>query len=136
MCFRYLKIGFNAAAGILFFLAFSSSALLADDAQKLDSEYEFNNYRAACHGIQGRGDGATASALKQSSTDLTRLAKQNNGVVPYDRVFAQIHGKEIAVVHGREMPLWGERYNLEVHDQALVRARILELVTYVKRLQE
>ena len=136
MCFRYLQIGFNAAAGILFSLAFSSSAVLADDAQKFDGKYEFSTYCAACHGLQGRGDGPTASALKQSPTDLTQLAKRNNGVFPYDRVFAQIHGKEIAVVHGREMPLWGERYNLEVHDQALVRARILELVTYVKSLQE
>ena len=77
-----------------------------------------------------------ASALKTAPTNLAQLSKQNDGVFPYDRVFAQVQGREVAVVHGREMPLWGERYNLEVHDQAIVRARILELVTYIKTIQE
>lgn len=117
-------------------LMLATTAGLADDAQKFDGKYEFQNYCATCHGLDGKGDGPMASVLTTSPTDLTRLTKTNNGAFPFDRVFSQIEGREVAVAHGREMPLWGERYSLEVHDDAVVRARILELVTYVKSLQE
>ena len=125
-----------AATALFAGLAMSSTAGLADDAQKFHGEYEFKTFCASCHGLEGKGDGPMASALKTPPTDVTRLTDENDGVFPYDRVFAQIQGREVAVVHGREMPLWGERYNLEVHDQAIVRARVLELVTYIKSIQK
>ncbi len=125
-----------AATALFAGLTISSTAGLADDAQKFHGEYEFKTFCATCHGLEGKGDGPMASALKTPPTDVTRLAEENNGVFPYDRVFAQIRGREVAVAHGRDMPLWGERYNLEVHDQAIVRARILELVTYIKSMQK
>jgi len=116
-------------------LAISSTASVADEVEKFEGEYEFTTYCATCHGLDGKGGGPVAEVLKTPPSNLTSLAKENNGVFPYERVFAMIEGREVAVVHGREMPLWGERYSSEVK-KPIVRARILELVTYIKDIQQ
>ena len=41
------------------------------------------------------------------------LAKSNNGVFPKDAVYEAIDGSKTIPAHGtREMPIWGERFNL------------------------
>lgn len=115
-------------------LAFSRSAS-ADDAQKFQGAYEFANSCATCHGAEGKGDGPMASMLKVAPTDLTNLSKNNGGVFPYESTFAMIEGRITADAHGRDMPVWGERYRLE-NSEPIVRARVLELVTYIKGLQQ
>src|ERR1700674_202975 len=37
----------------------------------------FLNYCASCHGVDGKGNGPAAAALKPAPTDLTTLAKAN-----------------------------------------------------------
>ena len=115
-------------------LAFSRSAR-ADDAQKFPGAYEFATSCATCHGVEGKGDGPMASMLKVAPTNLTTLSANNGGVFPYESTFAMIQGSVTADAHGRDMPVWGERYRLE-NPEPIVRARILELVFYIKGLQQ
>ena len=108
-------------------------------------EYDVNC--AVCHGAQGKGDGPYAGLgdTKQTVADLTLLARRNNGVFPFARVYEFIDGTQVAKAHGtREMPIWGADYRVKGAEYYLdvpfdpeiyVRARILALTEYVYRLQ-
>jgi len=73
---------------------------------------QYQSSCAACHGADAKGDGPVSKELKTRPADLTVLAKNNNGVFPYDRVFQMIDGRNSTVAsHGtREMPIWGYRF--------------------------
>jgi mono/diheme cytochrome c family protein len=108
---------------------------------------------AACHGLDGKGDGPVASKLVKPPTDLTSLAKQNGGVFPAESVHEIIDGRTRLFEHGsQEMPIWGYRFvPPNFHDQkyeddfilarpespeAIVHARIQAVLEYLKRIQQ
>jgi hypothetical protein len=84
--------------------------------------------------------------LKTKPPSLTRLAKESQGVFPFQRVYRVIDGNEQISGHGtQDMPVWGDRYAADIiHDYGefgtahpqTVRCRILELVFYLATLQE
>ena len=97
---------------------------------------EYQSSCAACHGIDAKGDGPVSKELKTRPADLTVLAKNNNGVFPYEMVYQMIDGRNTTVAsHGtREMPIWGYRFG---PPQAFrLRERMLAVVDYLKRIQE
>jgi len=118
-------------------------------------QVEYLSSCAACHGLNGKGDGPLSAALKSKPADLTVLAK-NNGVFPVNAVFEVVDGRKSVSAHGtREMPIWGFRYmpspnspeafgptsankylNPSYNSEAEVRSRILALVDYLNRIQE
>jgi mono/diheme cytochrome c family protein len=116
-------------------------------AEKFDlGKHEYESSCAICHGLTGKGDGPFASYLEKGSiVDLTALAKKNNGVFPFTRVYETIDGTQLKGAHGnRDMPIWGTRYKIEAAKQsyeypydseAATRARILALSEYLYRLQ-
>src|SRR6516225_8570293 len=53
---------------------------------------EYQSSCAACHGMDAKGDGPVSKELKTRPADLTVLAKNNNGVFPYDTVYQMIDG--------------------------------------------
>jgi hypothetical protein len=74
--------------------------------------------------------------LKTRPTDLTVLAKNNNGVFPYNAVYEIIDGRNSTISsHGtREMPIWGYRFT---PPQAFrFKNRILAVIDYINRMQE
>ena len=73
---------------------------------------QYQSSCAPCHGIDAKGDGPVGKELKKSPADLTVLAKNNNGVFPYDTVYQMIDGRNSTISsHGtREMPAWGFRF--------------------------
>jgi len=94
-----------------------------------------------CHGIEGKGDGYLASNLNVRPTDLTRLARNNDGTFPADRVAASIDGRKQVSGHGlREMPVWGDVLVWTEEEgperQAQVQRKIRELVEFIRTLQE
>ena len=116
-------------------------------AENIDiGQREYNNHCAFCHGLEGKGDGPSASMLRTKVADLSVLQKDNKGVFPFKRTYGVIDGQEAVAAHGsRDMPVWGEVYNREAADwtlpagtnrESFVRARILSLVEYVSRLQQ
>ncbi|MGB8892921.1 MAG: cytochrome c [Pseudolabrys sp.] len=119
-------------------------------------EYQANC--AACHGIDGKGNGPASDELKTHPADLTMLAKNNNGVFPYKAITEVIDGRKVLKAHGtREMPIWGYQLipmpkrtitplspDAKKADQGLkayydseivVRNRILAIVDYLYRVQ-
>ena len=106
-------------------------------AQDIDvGKTEYQSSCAACHGIDAKGNGPVSKELKTPPTDLTVLAKNNNGVFPYDMVYQVIDGRSSTISsHGtREMPVWGYRFG---PTQAFrYRKRILSVIDYLKGIQE
>jgi len=66
------------------------------------------NYCAPCHGVDGRGQGPVASALKTQPIDLTVLSKNNHGKFPDTHIVTVLRdGSEIPSHGSAEMPVWG-----------------------------
>lgn len=126
--------------------ALGAPGMASAQTAKLDfgkKQYESNC--AACHGMKGAGDGPYKPFLTKSPSDLTTVAKANNGVFPYQRLYEVIDGRREVAAHGkRDMPVWGQDYLVEgaatymevpYDPEAYVRTRITALLDYVNRLQ-
>jgi len=136
----------------------SLTAGLAAAAQAEDFDIgksEFQSSCASCHGGDAKGKGPVSDQLKIPPSDLTMLAKNNNGVFPTNAIYETIYGLKTIPAHGtREMPIWGYRFypmtNLP-HDvdlsywkmfgpdqssDVVVRTRILAVVDYLSRIQQ
>jgi mono/diheme cytochrome c family protein len=103
-----------------------------------DGKQMYANYCAPCHGMNGKGGGPAASALKTPPTDLTSLRKNNNGKFPETHVVAILQFGVEEPAHGSAaMPVWGpilgtmNRSNS--HDKQL---RISNLTRYLESIQE
>ena len=95
----------------------------------------YKNYCAACHGVQGKGDGQVARFLKGPPADLSTLAQRNNGRFPADRVAATLRSGTDSGVHGTsDMPIWGPVFQSRGKDVA--QTRIRNLTKFVESLQQ
>ena len=97
----------------------------------------FDAYCASCHGLDAKGDGPAAPALKMPTTNLTTLAAKNGGVFPAAHVAAVIQGDAMTPAHGsKDMPVWGPIFmSIGGHSQADVQLRVRNLTTYLESLQ-
>jgi len=96
----------------------------------------FKAYCAACHGIDGKGNGPAAAALTKQPTDLTQLSKKNHGKFPALIVRNIILGDDIMVAHGsRDMPVWGAVFR-SMGDDLDTQMRLQNLNTYLESLQQ
>ncbi|HSB76449.1 MAG TPA: cytochrome c [Terriglobales bacterium] len=95
------------------------------------------NHCAACHGAEAKGNGPAATALKTAPTDLTTLAKRNNGTFPANHVYSSIVGDLNVPAHGTpEMPMWGNVYSSMSRGRSSeVQQRISNLTAYIESLQ-
>ena len=98
----------------------------------------YRAYCAACHGLDGKGDGPASSALKSAPPDLTQLAKRNSGKFPELQVFGAIDGDLRVPAHGsKDMPVWGVVFR-RMGDNSVSGAtlRIRNLTRYIESLQK
>jgi mono/diheme cytochrome c family protein len=97
----------------------------------------YNHYCAVCHGKDGKGDGPAASALKDPVTDITTLAKRNQGEFPSLRVASVLRGQATIGAHGTaEMPIWGPLFwRMSGGSGAEVQQRIANLSKYLESMQ-
>lgn len=97
----------------------------------------YNNYCAVCHGLDGKGNGPAASALKATPTDLSVLAQKNGGKYPAAHVASVIRGQANLPSHGSEdMPIWGPLFSsISQGHEAQVQQRTSNLVQYIETLQ-
>jgi len=96
----------------------------------------FRAYCAPCHGLDAKGHGPAAAALKARVADLTVLAENNGGEFPSSRVRSTIMGEKVLAAHGsREMPIWGPIFHQIESDVDRGNVRLENLVTYLESIQ-
>ena len=90
---------------------------------------------AICHGLDGRGQGPLAQAMKLVPADLTQIAVKHDGTFPDAKVSDIVRNGGAVLGHGSTAMLpWG-LYFSERHKPAVGKARIKALVAYLKSLQ-
>lgn len=73
-----------------------------------DGRQMYTNYCAACHGVDGKGNGPAASSLKARPTNLTELQKDNHGKFPDTHIVAILQfGADVPAHGSATMPIWG-----------------------------
>jgi mono/diheme cytochrome c family protein len=145
----------NAGTTVVVIAAFAFVFGRQVAAEVLDpGKAEYHSSCASCHGIDGKGNGPVGADLKVPPSDLTVLARKNNGVFPFNSVYETIDGRKAVIAHGtRDMPIWGDRYapeptkgliprpsenilSLFYDPEAIVRMRIIAVIDYLNRIQE
>ncbi|MGC2161393.1 MAG: c-type cytochrome [Silvibacterium sp.] len=97
----------------------------------------FTSYCAPCHGVDGRGHGPAAVALKVQPSDLTGLIKLNHGKFPDTHIVSVLEFGAGVPAHGSvEMPVWGpilgQMNSSNLQDKQL---RISNLSRYIESIQ-
>lgn len=131
VCFLVLAVAFTLAA--------------QTDIKKTPAPYTspasgkdmYKAYCASCHGLEGKGNGPAASAMKAPIPDLTQLSKRNGGKFPADHIAAVIQGDTNSPSHGSaEMPVWGPVFmKVSQSHTAEVQQRVHNLVAQIELMQ-
>jgi len=109
----------------------------APDIDPASGVQMYRAYCAACHGLDGKGHGPAAPALKEPLQDLTLLSKKNGGEFPMFRVSNIIKGDSEIVAHGsRDMPMWGDVFRELKRDESVVTLRVHNLARYIESMQQ
>jgi mono/diheme cytochrome c family protein len=117
----------------------------AQEAEVVESgKYEFRQYCALCHGLNGKGDSVmrNLNLLPENPPDLTQLSKQHGGKFPFWQVYRIVDGREPVKGHGTpNMPIWGDLFAMQGEDRGLdsetkTMGLILNIVYYLQSLQE
>lgn len=96
----------------------------------------YGQYCAVCHGVDGKGAGPAASALKQRPTDLTQMTRQNKGEFPEEHFLKMMNGEVATAAHGApDMPIWGADFLNTTTNPNLAQDRVYSLMNYIEELQ-
>lgn len=94
-------------------------------------------YCASCHGMEGRGDGPAAEAMRMRPADLTALKRTRGGSFPKARVERLLGGLEGFPAHGgKKMPVWGPVFVPLSPADGHAAALIDRLVRYLESIQQ
>jgi mono/diheme cytochrome c family protein len=101
----------------------------------------YATYCAVCHGVDGRGNGPAAVALKTQPTNLVTLAKANGGKYPSAHIYSVLQfGTETAAHGSKDMPVWGPALRSldrgAPSPEMQEHQRIANLTDYLKTLQQ
>ena len=133
----YLIIGFVLALGSA---AAQTKPVIKEVPAKitrsLDGKELFSQFCAVCHGVDGKGNGPAAPALKKSPGDLTQLSQKHGGKFPALAVKMSITGGSNVMEHGtREMPMWGSVLSETGQQKAMGDMRVQVLLEYIEHIQ-
>ena len=97
----------------------------------------YAKYCAPCHGVDGKGQGPVAPALKTPPPDLTLLSRNNQGKYPDSHIVTVLqYGVEIPAHGSADMPVWGpilgKMNQTNLQDRML---RISNLSRYLEGIQ-
>ncbi len=104
----------------------------------VDGASIFRHYCAACHGLDGRGNGPVSEALKRKVPDLTRLSLRNHGafLAIHVRTVIMFGADDLLPAHGsKEMPIWGPIFHEIEFDQDLGNVRLENVTEYLESIQ-
>jgi mono/diheme cytochrome c family protein len=129
------------AAAILVVLGYAQSntngTIAVNKTTATSGMQMYINYCASCHGVDGRGNGPAAAALRIPPTDLTVLSKNNHGVFPETHIVTVLqYGAEFPSHGSVEMPVWGPIFGkMDTVNPQVKQLRISNLIRYLKTLQ-
>jgi len=102
----------------------------------LDGQALFRQHCAVCHGVDAKGGGPAARALRRPPTDLSLLSRMNGGKFPALAVQLAIKGASAIPEHGNsEMPMWGSVFNENGQNHELGDMRVKAVLRYIEHLQ-
>ncbi|HVN93194.1 MAG TPA: cytochrome c [Terracidiphilus sp.] len=100
----------------------------------------YMNYCAPCHGVDGRGRGPMAAALKKQPADLALLSRMNGGKFPASHVVSVLQfGTANSSHRNSAMPVWGPMFGTADPTSIASNVRVLRisnLSQYLQTLQE
>jgi len=134
---RVLPVALAVCSGMAFAQAGKSRAGVSPPPDIALGKQIFVQYCASCHGVDAKGNGPAAVAMKTLPPDLTELAKRNGGKYPAGYVGAVVKfGKSLASHGSEDMPVWGARFKTldPLHD-ATGQKHVDDLVAYLESLQ-
>jgi mono/diheme cytochrome c family protein len=127
---------------LLVAVVISASAQTPPQRQPLirpvDGATIFRNNCAACHGLEGRGDGPVSKVLKRKVPDLTGLSERNGGIFPavHVRTTVMFGADNLLPTHGsKTMPIWGPIFHEIEFDQDLGNVRLENITKYLESIQ-
>ena len=96
---------------------------------------------ASCHGVNGKGDGPVAAALKVSPPDLTTIARRAGGAFPAGQVAQVItYGGNMSAHGSQSMPVWGKIFSTEAGrgERGALHSRrtVVQLMRYLASIQQ
>jgi mono/diheme cytochrome c family protein len=105
---------------------------------EMDGKSLFQAYCASCHGMDGKGKGPVAAAMKEKVPDLTTLSFRRGGKFPAAELEKMILGEgDPRAAHGnREMPVWGPLFRQVQNDRDLGLVRVRSVVDYIAQWQK
>ena len=111
--------------------------IAAGPTTPVDGKSMFVDYCAPCHGVDGKGNGPVAAALKRQPVDLTALSRNNGGKFPTMHIMAVLQGGSTISSHGdRQMPVWGPIFGTMDQGSYLAKTiRINHLTAYLRTIQ-
>jgi mono/diheme cytochrome c family protein len=119
-------------------LATAAVAAPLDSAER--GRVTYLRYCASCHGVHGDGRGPVSRALTFRPSDLRELSRRYGTPLDRERLAAVIDGRTEVAAHGdRDMPVWGERFDLppdDVSRERTITERIAELRAYLESIQQ
>jgi mono/diheme cytochrome c family protein len=99
-----------------------------------DGAQLFREHCAVCHGVDGKGNGPAASALKRPVGDLTKIPAEK-GKFPFLAIQEKIRNGSI-VEHGSlDMPIWGKLLTPMGGKPAQGEMRVHALTQYLESIQ-
>jgi mono/diheme cytochrome c family protein len=137
---KSLASGFLVTAGLMAIAAVASWPAADAAAQSSPATFSgvglYEQYCATCHGPRAAGDGPLASVLRKTPTNLTLIAKNNNGVFSVDDVARIIDGRKPIDGHGGgDMPVWGDAFDRSADGKDATAAKIAAIVGYLRSVQ-
>jgi mono/diheme cytochrome c family protein len=135
-----LLTGFVASGFLGVVLAQQSPMTIpVTDTPATSGKQMYVSYCAPCHGVDGRGHGPAASALKVAPADLAVLSKNNQGQFPrYHLESVLKFGSEMPAHGSSAMPVWGPmltRVDQNDNEHSKTAIRISNLTRYIETLQ-
>lgn len=103
-----------------------------------DGQQMYASYCAPCHGIDAKGHGPAAPALKVQPTDLTVMSKENHGKFPDAHIATVLQfGSELPSHGSSQMPVWGPIFVSMSHATSAQekQQRISNITRYLKTIQ-
>ncbi|MGA3032235.1 MAG: c-type cytochrome [Terracidiphilus sp.] len=136
----FLVMAAAVAAGIGYADQFAGSVVVpVGRTAANDGRQMYASYCASCHGMDGKGNGPVAPALKRQPADLSVLSRNNGGRFPAERVHAVLQfGEEAAAHRTAEMPVWGPvltRMDVSAPQPEMRALRVSNLSRYLQSLQ-